>query len=225
MKKFSEPELEAYFSLMESRPLLFADSPLLPLEKDPEAIRDFTARTGKKIGVLYRSGYNMLVTDLIRPQNGEPYVYERVIPTGPEGVVAAAVYQGKFLLLRQFRHAFRQFQYAFIRGCGEEGLSPEENAAKEIVEEVGAGVLDCRFLGEVSPDSGLTAGTARVYLCRINRPSLRAGYEGIREMVLLDPEELEEWIAGGKITDGFTLAAYSLYCALQKEGSYGPSLL
>jgi ADP-ribose pyrophosphatase len=225
MKKINEPELDAYFSLMESRPQLFADSPLLPLEKDPEVIRDFTARTGEKIGVLYRSRYNMLVTDLIRPQNGEPYVYERIIPTGPEGVVVVAVYQGQFLLLRQFRHAFRQFQYAFVRGCGEEGLSPEENAAKEIMEEAGAGVLDCRFLGETAADSGLTAGTARVYLCQISRPSIQTGYEGIREMVLLEQEELDRWIAGGKITDSFTLAAYSLCCASWKEGSPGSSPL
>ena len=113
MKKITDPRLEAYFALMESRPGLFADSPLLPIQRDPEAIRAFTARTGKAIGVLYQSPYNMLVTDLIQPPEGEPYVYERIIPTDPDGVVAMALHQGKFLLLGQFRHAPRQFQYAF----------------------------------------------------------------------------------------------------------------
>ncbi len=223
MKKITDPRLEAYFALMESRPGLFADSPLLPIQRDPEAIRAFTARTGKAIGVLYQSPYNMLVTDLIQPPEGEPYVYERIIPTDPDGVVAMALHQGKFLLLGQFRHAPRQFQYAFVRGCGEEGLSPEENAAKELMEEAGARVLKCRPLGKVSADSGLTSCAAGVYLCEISRPLLRAGYEGIREMALLSPQELEGWIARGKITDGFTLSAWALWKASFPAGAGSPA--
>ena len=31
--------------------------------------------------------------------------------------------------------------------------------------------------------------------------------------MFLSAEEFRNWIAEGKITDGFTLSAYSLYCA------------
>ena len=37
-----------------------------------------------------------------------------------------------------------------------------------------------------------------------------AGYEEITGVVALGPQELEQWIAEGRINDGFTLAAWTL---------------
>lgn len=217
-KKIIEPELNEYYVLMQSRPELFEDSALIPIEKDINVIREFTQRTGKKIGVLYHSSYNMLITDLIHPDEGEPYVYERIVPVSSGSVVVISVYNGKFVLLKQFRHAFRQYQYAFIRGFGESGVSPEQNVEKEVLEEIGANVQDCKYIGTTAADSGLTSGIASVYACRVSSPILKKGYEGIKDIVLLDKNELEQWITDGKINDGFTLAAYTLYCAsLKKE--------
>ena len=218
MKSIQEPELKAYFALMEQRPELFAPSERIPIERDLQAIRGFTARTGKKVGVLYQSKFNMLVTDLICPKEGEPYLYERVIPAAEGGVVVVAVYEGKLVLLRQFRHALRQEQVAFIRGCGEPDLSPEANAQKEVWEEIGANVLDLEYLGRVSPDSGLTSTMASVYLCQVSCPVAKRGYEGIEEPLLLSQGEFDRWVAQGRITDGFSLAAYTLYQSHLQSG-------
>lgn len=40
-----------------------------------------------------------------------------------------------------------------------------------------------------------------------------AGYEEITGVVALGPRELEQWIAEGRINDGFTLAAWTLFKA------------
>lgn len=212
-----EKELKEYFDLMDERADLFRDNELIPIEKDIEKIRRFTAQTGKKIGVLYHSQYNMLITDLIAPANGSPYVYERIVPNAEGGVVAAAKYNGKFVLIKQFRHSLRNYQYCFVRGYGERGISTEENAAKELSEEIGGVVARSVFLGELSADSGLSSGITSVYLCEVQSVKPKIGYEGIQEIVMLDEQELVQWINDGKINDGFTLAAYALYCAYVKK--------
>lgn len=80
-------------------------------------------------------------------------------------------------------------------------------------EEIGATVIKCEYLGEVVADSGLLANKVAVFACQVEGVQRRYAYEGIEDVVFLSAEELRKWIAEGKITDGFTLSAYSLYCA------------
>ena len=49
-----------YLRLMEERPEAFAQSPSLPIITDPREAEDFTARTGRQLGVLYESPYRIL---------------------------------------------------------------------------------------------------------------------------------------------------------------------
>lgn len=214
MNNKPERELDEYFALMERCPELFRQSELITIETDREKIREFTKCSGKKIGVIYRSDYNMLITDLIRRKDGSCYIYERIIPAEQGGVVVVAKYGDRFVLLKQFRHALRDFQYAFVRGFGERGISPSENAAKEISEELGAKVTECTFLGTVCADSGLTGAATSAFFCTIEKPE-NLFAEGIKETLLLTQSELEQMIADKKITDGFTLSAYMLYKALK----------
>lgn len=211
MNETTELELKEYISLMKEQPELFAYSEQIPIETDIEKIRRFIKENNCKIGVLYHSGYNMLVTDLIKDGKGGYYVYERIIPSKKGAVVAAASYKGKLVLLKQYRHALRDYQLAFVRGFGENGISPQENAAKEISEELGVEAVSCKYLGDISPDSGLTGCIASVFFCEIDKKPVNMECEGIKEIFLLSVEELEKLISDGKITDGFTLAAYALY--------------
>ena len=57
------------------------------------------------------------------------------------------------------------------------------------------------------------ANKVAVFACQVEGVQRRYAYEGIEDVVFLSAEELRKWIAEGKITDGFTLSAYSLYCA------------
>ena len=210
MKKSSK-ELKDYFTLMGERPELFLESEIYPIVKDYETILKFEKDTGKKIGVLYASEYNMLLADLIHPEGKEMFVYERIVPVEPNSIVVVAICQNRFVLLKQYRHAIRDFQYSFVRGYGAFGLSPEENAEKELFEEIGSQFISSKFLGYITADSGLTAGITAVYLCEITEPKYKSIAEGIKEVHLVDPAELEKMIAERDINDGMTLAAYALY--------------
>ncbi len=44
-------------------------------------------------------------------------------------------------------------------------------------------------------------------------PHIVKGYEGIESVELLSQTELLSRIGSGEISDGYTLAAYALYCA------------
>ena len=209
--KFNEEWIN-YLRLMRERPELFQDDNRLKIVTNLEVVDDFEKKTGKKIGVVYQSEYHLFVVDLVEDTEGHRFAYERLVPAVRKGaVVSIPIYKGKMVLLRQFRHALRSVQYAFPRGFGEEGILVEENLRKEIKEEIGAEVYEASRLGVVIADSGITNNPVEVFVCDISEPQLKKCYEGIEQVVLISVEELEEWIAQGMITDGYTLSGYMLY--------------
>lgn len=209
--KESSREWSDYKQLMEERSELFSQSHELSIVTDIERICEFEAESGRTIGVIYKSPYSMLVVDCVHSKNGKLFCYERIVPASTGiAVVGIPVYEGKFVLLKQFRHSMRDFQYAFPRGYGEEGFSADENVKKELSEELGAEVLNCTYIGNVISDSGRSGEKVSIFLCDITEPKLLQGYEGIDSLVMLSPEQLRQWISDGRINDGYTLSAYAL---------------
>lgn len=207
----TNPEWLKYKKLMKERPHQFRFCNELEIITDEVLVTEFETNTGRTIGVLYESPYRILVVDLV--YDGKTYfAYERLIPTVDTGaVVIVPIYQGRFVLLSQFRHALRDYQYAFPRGFAEEGFSAEENCEKELREELGCEAKKVEFLGNVVSDSGLRGDKANVYLCEIESYEEKQGYEGIDTVIELSMKELQSYIAEGKINDGFSLAAYAMY--------------
>lgn len=209
-----------YVKLMGERPESFINSDQIHIVKDEEVVRKFCKETGKKIGVVYKSDYNIFLVDLIRAENGNLYTFERLLPAVKKGsVVMLTSYNGKFLLLNQYRHALRDYQYSFPRGFGTDGVGVEDNVRKELIEETGGIVEDFIKLGTVVADSGLSGNKVSVYACIVSRVSLQDQHEGIKEFIEVTQEEFGQMVIEGKITDGFTLSAYSLYCIM--KGSSG----
>lgn len=206
-----------YFDLMKKYPDLFSGSDIYPIVKDLSTIVEYEKKTNKKIGVLYHSEYNMLIADLIKRDNGQFFVYERVIPTEGNAVIAIAVYENQLILLKQYRHAIRDYQYSFVRGYGSKNISAENNVKKEIYEEIGSSALSYTFLGKVLIDSGLTAAGAYVYLCEVTAPVVNGKNEGIEDLVFADKRKFENMIRQGNINDSLTLSAYQLYLAYKQK--------
>ena len=135
MEYIKSKEWLEYEKLLKERPELFIPSPTLEIITDPEQINNFYIKTKQRLGVIYSSKWNTLLVDLVKNINGDVFTYERIIQTATgDAVVVIPKYQGNYLLLKQFRHAIRTEQYAFPRGFGENGLSGEENAKKELME-------------------------------------------------------------------------------------------
>lgn len=220
----SDP-IKAYMKLQASRPTLFAPS-------DIDQIADLTAADtrdgllkelsqieelyGYRFGVVYRSEYNTMIVDPI--VNGKPTgptykPFERVVPTsGVDGVVMIPRYRGRFILIRQFRHAIRTFQYAFPRGHAERGGLPSGNAERELDEEIHGKVIgEPLLLNRVATDSGLTSAQPYIYLVDIESYEEQIGHEGIVETIELTEQQVDDRIRSGEISDGFTLSAWLMY--------------
>jgi len=139
-------ELKKYRALCKSEPepeKCFAESSIYPIANVEDS--DLTAQLirqeelfHRKYGLVYQSKYNTMIVDPIEGENGI-FPYERVLPTGKNGVVIIARYKGTFVLLKQYRHAIRRMQYAFPRGFAEEDdKTPADNAIRELQEEIHA---------------------------------------------------------------------------------------
>lgn len=213
--------IERYARLVEERPGLFTQSPVVPLVLDAAELAQFERETGRKMGVAYESPWHLLVVDLaVDPSTGRRFPYERVLPAS-EGVPVVAIPKIAcgYVLLRQYRHPIRRDQFAFPRGFGENGLSGEENAAKELEEELHAKATGIELVGRVCPDSGFLGTEAAVYLCEIGGFETVES-EGILNAVEFTAEEIHHLILAGAINDGFTLAAWALLSARETNGGW-----
>ncbi len=166
-----------------------------------------------KIGVILDDPYNIIVRDLVQFPDGDIRGYGRSIATatlkGGRGVVVLSEYQGKILLLHMYRHPPRQWHYEFPRGYGEPNTPADMNARKEIEEETGGQVEELVSLGEFYNNTGYEAASVALFYAKLATFGEANVNEGIESFVWLTVKELEEWIADEKITDGFTIAAYT----------------
>jgi len=199
-----------YLSLMEERPESFINNGKLTIVTDWETVHSFEQRTGLTIGVCYESKYRLMVVDLVYEKEGEYFAYERLLPAVTPGAVVCIPQQGdNLILLRQYRHALRSEQYAFPRGFAEPGIAGEDNACKELLEELGCHAKSVIHLGTVIADSGLSGEAVDIYLCQIDTYKQQEGHEGILDALSLPLPQLQRMIANGEITDSYTLSAIS----------------
>ena len=205
------------FAPSQACPLVFAEQDEDGNETDDARIaelRRLEEMHGYRFGVVYESAYNRVVVDPVKNREGGYFPYERVIPKAGNGVVLLTVCNGKFVLLRQFRHALRTEILSFPRGFAEESCTDQENATRELGEELDVhpeDIVRIERIGHVAPDSGILATCASIWLVEIGRYCASVGHEGIMGAVALDGKEMSSYINDGKIIDGFTLAAYALY--------------
>ena len=214
-------EMKKYLSLIsrsKENAALFRDSDTYPIMdlRTKDDIRQLVRLEEiyqYHFGVIYKSPYNTLLVDPIR-RGDTVFPYERIYPSSnKDGVVMITVYQSNYVLLKQFRHAPRAVQYSFPRGFAEPEYTSEENAKRELEEEIGAVVTKTPMLiGRVISDSGLTSGKVFVYYIEIDSYTPPASeHEGIKEIIEIPCAEMDHWIGEGNTDDGFTLSAYALY--------------
>lgn len=205
-------EWDRYLELKKHRPSLFMDNGPIHIVLDEAIVAEFQEKNNRTIGVVYESPYNIMVVDLVYEKEGCYFAYERLVSAVERGaVVMIPKYRGSFILLKQYRHALRDYQYAFPRGFGEKGLTVEQNLRKEMQEEIKGEVTAVEYLGEVTPDSGVQGSMVSVYACELSAYDNSARTEGICDIIEKDLPQIKSLVAEGKITDGFTLAALSLY--------------
>ncbi|MBU1661746.1 MAG: NUDIX hydrolase, partial [Chloroflexi bacterium] len=153
------------------------------------------------------------IRDLVKFPDGEMGGYIRSVTAaslrGGHGVVVLPEHQGKIMLLHQYRHPTRQWHYEVPRGYGEPSIPADENARLEIEDETGGKIAELVSLGEFFNNTGYESASVALFYAKLASVGEANVNEGIESFVWLTVKELEEWIANEKITDGFTIAAYT----------------
>ncbi len=167
-----------------------------------------------EIGVILEDKYILVLRDLVEFPGGYRNGYLRIfnregLENGASGVVVLPEKDGKFLIMRQFRHATRNWHWEIPRGFGESGLSPEENAAKEVSEEIHGKIGELLKLGSYHNNTGLEGHTVQLFMAKMNSVGEGEKTEGIKSIRWVSSDEIEEMISNEEITDGFTIAAYT----------------
>ena len=210
-------KIARYFDYIEMFPEFVLPGRSLKIITDRKEIEEYALANDTDMGVIHENKYFAVVVDLLETGSGSRYASTRIINrNGYNGVVIVPVYNEKIVLIQQFRHGTRQLEIELPRGFSEPGLSPEQNAVKELFEEIGGKTDKVESCGSIISDSGLTGSEVYVFICNIESIGAHNGEEGIEGYKLLSIEEIEELIYKGIIRDAFTISAISKYKILKK---------
>lgn len=150
--------------------------------------------------------------DVVRLPDGREV--ERAVVLHP-GAVALVVVddEGRWLLVRQYRHPARRELLEIPAGTIDGDESPEETAAREIREETGYAADSLTRLG----GTWMAPGFCTEYITYFLASGLRADPlpqdddEGLSAPVRLTVDEIEAAVDRGEIQDAKTLVALTLY--------------
>lgn len=218
--------MDKYFSLMDTHHTLFSnENAMLKVVTSKEVIASWQKEKLQEmeaankpldwanIGIILDDPYIIVLRDLVEFPGGDLGSYFRIINQadlrGGQGVVVLGEMDGKYLLLNQFRHPVRSWSFEAPRGFGQPGTPAEEQAKNEILEEVGGEINELVDLGIYYSNTGLEGNKVKLFYAKLKSVGQPAQEEGIESFLWVSLAELEEMIASAKITDGFTIAAYT----------------
>ncbi len=119
---------------------------------------------------------------------------------------------GRLLMLRQFRYLNQRESLEFVGGGRKDGLTHEESAREELLEEAGFLASELIPIGWFNPMNGASDEECYVFIARgLTQAEAHPEVSEEFEEVSLTIGEIERLIANGEIWDGMTLAAYALY--------------
>ena len=163
-----------------------------------------------RVGVAFRDQYALILRDAVRYSDGSLGTYIRMMNVFPEvlGVVTLPRWRGRILLIRHFRHATRKWHLEIPRGFGSTA-NTQQDAMRELSEEIGASGISLTDLGEMYSDSGAGNGRVALYLADVEAYGKPEQVEGITEIRPIETSEFERMISAGVLDDGYLLAAYA----------------
>jgi ADP-ribose pyrophosphatase len=220
-----------YFALVSGHPELFANPPGPSIEilLGEDEIRQAEATVAERlavrglptewarVGIAYQDQYLLILRDAVRFPDGSLGTYIRAVSanTGTPGVVILPVCKGNVVLVRHFRHGSRAWHWEIPRGFGEVGFTAEDNARRELEEEIGAAGTRLTPMGPVNLDTDASGSPDELFYAEIESYGRPDVAEGIAELRAVSLAEFQRMIAKGEISEGYTLAAYARAKALE----------
>ncbi len=146
--------------------------------------------------------------DKFEMPNGNTGEYH-YISTNGSSLVVPFTKDGSVILVNQYRYLNKKDSIEFPCGGIEDGLSPSENAQKELREETGYSAEYLKYIGEFSPYTGVSTEICSVFIAKelIEKPLQSDNTEDC-ERILISPDEIDRMICDGEIWDGMSIAAW-----------------
>lgn len=216
--------LVRYEEIRKALPELFVNPPGAPVviltddeevrATEEEAVRQLVTRGQPvergQLGVVFEDPYSITLRDAVRGPDGRRGTFSRRInPGNAPGVVVIPAHPDGLVLIRHFRHSTREWHLEFPRGFGSPGERPDDDARRELAEEIGATAQTLTPLGFMYPDTGQMATAVHLYHAEISDYRLAGREEGIGGVEAISPAQLTDLIRSGTVTDGFTIVAYT----------------
>lgn len=212
-----------YLQLARERPELFAQGgsgsikillDISDIHEVEEAMRRaLQARglpeSGSQVGIIAHDPYFYLLRDAVEFPDGSRRTYTRTVYHSLGGAAVLPVLNNRIVLIRQFRHAPRQWLLEVPRGGIELGHKPEDTAHAEIREEIGGEISELILLGRFYALSNLQYNYAYLFWAKLTRIGQPQRSDGIAAIEHFSIEEFEARILNGEIRDSFTLAAFT----------------
>lgn len=137
----------------------------------------------------------------------------REVITHPGSVVVLPLLaDGRMLLIRQYRHATRQYLWELVAGRMDPGESPREAAAREMMEETGYRAKKFKIFLDVFPTPGFLE--ERMYILLAEGLTLGEARPEEDEKITakaFTPAEVESMMRRGKLQDAKTIAGVLYY--------------
>jgi len=137
----------------------------------------------------------------------------REVITHPGSVVVLPVLpDGRIVMIRQYRHATRQFLWELVAGRIDAGENPKQAAARELIEETGYRAKEFRLFLEVFPTPGFLE--ERMYILLAEGLTQGEAEPEDDEKITVRAYaqcELETMIQRGKLHDAKSIAGLLYY--------------
>ena len=148
---------------------------------------------------------------VVQARQEDGWTRHRTLSNGEgDGAVAVVTDGNRVLFVKAYRPAIDRTLWELPRGQADAAdASPAATAARELLEETGRTATGTRLIGQVWPDSGLSADAVNVVIVHIDPAAKRAPAEH-SEQRWIDVDRISHEIAGGLIRDGISISALAL---------------
>jgi ADP-ribose pyrophosphatase len=137
----------------------------------------------------------------------------REVVTHPGSVVVLPVLpDGRIVMVRQYRHATRQYLWELVAGRMEPGENPKKGAQRELIEETGYRATKFRVFLDVFPTPGFLE--ERMYILLAEGVSAGEAAPEEDEKIVVTPftrKQLERMMRTGKLKDAKSIAGLLFY--------------
>jgi ADP-ribose pyrophosphatase len=180
------------------------------MKKSSDSTRGKTAKVLSSATIYNGPVFGIRRDEVIEPSGVR--VTREVITHPGSVVVLPALPDGRILLIRQYRHATRQYLWELVAGRMDPGETPKAAAARELIEETGFRATRMRVFLDVFPTPGFLEERMFILLAE----GLTAGEAEPEEDEKIisraySRKQLEGMIRGGKLRDAKSIAGILYY--------------